>query len=278
MANLIRSAKSGSDWSNNDLKSYNITISSLTPNEFFPTSDLSLNHIDPAILNSRPDDASPALSDSAAQYLGYLDFACRATQQCFIDDFAQQCFIDDFVAETLKLLGFDERHTTVSTHHTIPLNVFGGSDHVVQVDVCLIHRPTLIPLVLIGNNSFTNRTDTEAQVVAEAVAAFQFNNEMRGKHGLLPLDIMTIPCITMTGTRPTFYLIPVTTELSDAVITGRYPATRTQVLWCVTMASLVHHANVGMEDEEYRKLALKHFLAFKELAKNHWVHVLEGVM
>jgi len=82
------------------------------------------------------------------------------------------------------------------------------------------------------------------------------------------------PSVTTAGTCPTFYLIPVTTELSDAVIHGRYPATRTLVLQCVTSARSV---STGMEDMEYRKLALRHFLAFKELAKSHWVKILEGV-
>ncbi|KAF8836673.1 hypothetical protein BDN67DRAFT_973863 [Paxillus ammoniavirescens] len=58
----------------------------------------------------------------------------------------------------------------------------------------------------------------------------------------------------MKSTRPTFYLIPVTTELSNVVITGQYPATQTRVLRCVTVA---RRASTGMEDTEYRKLALK---------------------
>jgi hypothetical protein len=32
-----------------------------------------------------------------------------------------------------------------------------------------------------------------------------------------------------------------------------------------------------MENTEYRELALRHFLAFKELAKIHWMRILEGV-
>lgn len=36
MANLIRFAKSGSDWNENELIGYNITISYLSPGEFFP--------------------------------------------------------------------------------------------------------------------------------------------------------------------------------------------------------------------------------------------------
>ena len=39
----------------------------------------------------------------------------------------------------------------------------------------------------------------------------------------------------------------------------------------------LHHASTGMEDVEYRKLALKRFLAFKALAEIHWRRILEGV-
>lgn len=82
MANIIRSAKSGSDWTDNVLIAYNITISSV-----FPVPDPSLDHIDPTILNSPPGTLDPVVSD----------LAVRATQETFIDDFA---------AETLKPLGF----------------------------------------------------------------------------------------------------------------------------------------------------------------------------
>jgi hypothetical protein len=266
--NLIRSAKSSSDWTGNELIAYNITISSLPPDKFFPTPDPSLEHIDPAILNSPPGDANPALSDATSGYLGYLDLAARATQECFIDDFA---------AETLKLLGFNERRTTVSTGCIIPLTICGKANHVAQMDVCLIHNPTFALLVLVQDKTLSNRTDPETQVVADAIAVFQFNNRKRRELGLDPLDTMTIPCITMTGTRPTFYLVPVTIELSNAVITGQYHATQTRVLRSVTVATHIRRASTGMEDTEYRMLALKRFLAFKTLAKSHWVHILEGV-
>jgi len=56
---------------------------------------------------------------------------------------------------------------------------------------------------------------------------------------------MTIPCITMSGTRPTFYLVPVTTELNDAVITGQYPATQTRILRCATVLTPRQYWNGG---------------------------------
>ncbi|KAF8067578.1 hypothetical protein FPV67DRAFT_1492517, partial [Lyophyllum atratum] len=65
MANLnaIRSAKSGSDWNRADLLAYNITISPVPPDEFFRhDADPSLNHLDPAILNSSPESDDPNFS------------------------------------------------------------------------------------------------------------------------------------------------------------------------------------------------------------------------
>ena len=269
MANIIRSAKSGSDWSRHELIACNITISLLPPGDFFLTPDPSLDYIDPGILNSPPGNDDPALSDAAAAYLDYLDLAAKATQKSFIDDFA---------AETLKLLGFNERRRiAVSTRYTIPSTICGDANCAAQTDVCLIHLSTFILLVLVEDETLINRTNAEARVIAEAIAAFQFNNDKRGERGLNPLDSMTIPCITMSGTRPTFYLVPVTMELNNAVITGQYPATETNVLKCATVATHTRRASTGMEDTEYRKLALKRFLAFKELAKSYWVRILEGL-
>jgi hypothetical protein len=87
---------------------------------------------------------------------------------------------------------------------------------------------------------------------------------------------MTIPCITMVGTRPTFYLVPVTRELSAAVTMGSLPTTKTLVLKCVTAPAHARRASEGMAETEYRRLALKRFLAFKTLAKSHWAKFLDG--
>ena len=246
---------------------YNIAVSSVVPGEFFPVPDPLLDHIDPAILNSPPGWPNPAtgVSDLAVKYLSYLDLATT--------------FIDDFAANTLKLLGFDEGNTIISIGHTIPLTICGQANCVAQTNVCLIHCSAFFLLVLVVDKTLSNnlKTDAEAQVIADAIAAFQFNNNKCRDYGLDPLDFMTIPCITMSGTCPTFYLIAVTMEPSNAVITGQHPTTQTQVLQCATVPTHSGHTDTGMEDTEYRKVALKHFLAFKELAKSHWMHILEGV-
>ena len=256
MAQLIRSAKSGSDWTGAELLAYNISITPTPPAVFFQSStDPSLDHLDPAILTS-PDANDPNLSAATADYLGYLDLANYVTQENAIDDFS---------AATLRLLGFNERHATVATHYSIPLTI-GGETRDAQTDVCVIYRPTTILLVLVEDKPFPNNANAEAHVVAEAIAAFQFNNEKRAARGQTAMEFMTIPCITMSGTTPTFYLVPVTVELSNAVMTAQYPTTQTRVLKCVTVV-YQRRISDGMADGEFRKLALKRFIAFKSLAK-----------
>ena len=74
----------------------------------------------------------------------------------------------------------------------------------------------------------------------------------------------------MVGTNPTFYLVPVTTELSNAVMTAKYPPTKTWVLKCGTFGAHQRQTGEGMAVTKFRKLALKRFLAFKSLTKRHW--------
>ena len=147
----------------------------------------------------------------------------------------------------------------------------GADDPVAETDVCLIL------LVLVNGNPLTEAGNAEAQAIAGAIAAFQLNTRTRRDYGLDPLDTMTIPCVTMTNTRPDFYLIPVTTVLSDAVMAGRHPTTQTQVLRCPIVDTRRRVLGIRMDDREYRKLAFKSFLAFKTLAKSHWVHILKGI-
>ena len=80
----------------------------------------------------------------------------------------------------------------------------------------------------------------------------------------------------MQDTRPTFYLVPVTTALSDAVACGTFPPPQTRVSYCPTLATDANHGNIRVEYKEYRELVLKRFLAFKELAETHWEYILEG--
>ena len=74
-----------------------------------------------------------------------------------------------------------------------------------------------------------------------------------------------IPCIsiTMSGTRPTFYLVPVMEELSRAVITGHYSLIETTtILKCVTVGCRIVLAGI--------QKACFATLVVKNLAESHW--------
>lgn len=249
----------GNDWGRNELLSYHITVDSIPPQEFFRQgANPSLTGLDPALMHSPL--GSTNVSDDTYRFLSYLDLATNAGQETVTDDFAR---------ELLHIVGFEERGYVLRTHHIIPLSICGDIDKVAQTDVCLLDRRSTIFLILQENRTVFNTSDPEPPVIAEAIAAYQQNNLKRARMGLSTLDTMTVPCITMIGTRPTFYLVPVTQELSDAVITGRWPEVETKVLKCVTFVS---HGQLseGMETPEYRRVAFKHMIAFKALAKTQW--------
>ena len=124
-------------------------------------------------------------------------------------------------------------------------------------------------ILLVLQENYSNRSDPQPQAIAEAIAAYQENNMRRRHLHLPPLNTMTIPCITMVGTCPTFYLVPVTQELSEAVVAGRWPKVETMVLKCVTAAGPNPRVTEGMEVPEYRRVALQRMIAFRAIAKSH---------
>jgi len=124
-------------------------------------------------------------------------------------------------------------------------------------------------LVVQDDNAIITDRNPEAQVIAEAIAAFQLNNNTRGQLGQPLLDSMVIPCITMTYTRPIFYLVPVTQELSQAVAFGLFPPNPTVVKRCVASPKSGRIFD-GMETPDFRQLALRHFIAFRTVAETHW--------
>ncbi|KIM45343.1 hypothetical protein M413DRAFT_24568 [Hebeloma cylindrosporum] len=79
----------------------------------------------------------------------------------------------------LELLGFNERRTVVATRYAIPLTIGADSNRIVQADVCVLHRPTMVLLVLIEDESLSNSTDAESQVVADAIVDSTTKTESR---------------------------------------------------------------------------------------------------
>ena len=102
--------------------------------------------------------------------------------------------------------------------------------------------------------------DPVPQLIAAAIAAFQHDNNVRGIHGGAPLDIKVMTGITMTGTTPTFFKIPVTLELADAIERGDYPANPTVV---AMHSPEIPRPGAGMLHLDNRRSILACFEAFK---------------
>jgi hypothetical protein len=259
MAGIIRSAKSGSDWTENELFAYNITVKTQSPVDFFGSAPSStLEHVDPHFLREPTED----VSDETYRLFQYLDLATRANN-------GQESAIDDFAKEILRLSGFEERGTLLRSRYAIPFTICGDASRSAQTDICLLHGNSTILLVLQEDKTVISSSNPEPQVIAEAIAAFQYNNRVRSQLGVHELDSMTIPCIAMIGTRPIFYKVPVTSQLNTSIITAQYPVATTIVTKCI-VASSSRRLSEGMEAPEFRRAALQYYDAFKTTARSLW--------
>lgn len=260
MAELTRSSKLPRDWTVNELLAYHITVEAQTPQQFFGIPDPPLDSIDPSLINSTIN--ADNVSDSTFQYLTHLDLATNGGQANMIHDFSR---------ETLRILGFAERGLVLISHFIMPLTICG--DHLcdVETNLCLLDRRSMVLLILRDDEPiFNNLAQPEPQIIAEAIGAYQHNNRKRQTRGLPILDAMTIPCITIVGRRPTFYLVPVTKALSNAVVTGQYPRAETKVMKCITFSPSSRWGREGMETPAFRHIAFQRFVAFRDLAKHYW--------
>ncbi|KIK61393.1 hypothetical protein GYMLUDRAFT_73383 [Collybiopsis luxurians FD-317 M1] len=240
MANIIRTPKSGNHWTGIELKAYNISIQNLPAKNFF----------------------NQDLPDSLHMTFKYLDLATRVNSA-----------IDDFAKGLLRMLGFEERNHVLRSRYPIPLTICGDSSRTAQSDICLIHHHQSTILLLIKEDkTLLGPTDPEPQVIAEAIATFQMNNRNRTRRGLQTKKIMSIPCIMIVGTRPIFYVVPVTEQLSEAVEQGQYPEHKTQVLRYVVGAGT--RLTEGMEQPDLNEEALKHYVLFRSFAKRLWSELL----
>jgi hypothetical protein len=174
--------------------------------------------------------------------------------------------LDDSTRGILRVLGFETRDYRLRSHLNIPFWICDRHS-VAHADVCLTKDlDAVLSLVVKSDKEFI---DLEARVIASAIAAFQYNDRDNQKCIPPVPNHMIIPCISMFFGRPTFYKVPVTTELSNAVETGQFPASPTIVERCVMDAGDMP-MSWAMELPKYRQLALPHFSAFHTVVKSCW--------
>ncbi|PPQ91613.1 hypothetical protein CVT25_012794 [Psilocybe cyanescens] len=263
MANLIRSAKSSSDWTLNELDSYNIHLERREALESFWSSDPA---VDPELFQYlEADDMQQARN---AELINLLDLAMLRS--------SGESAVDDFVVELLRHTGYVHRNRVACTRKDLPLLICGEWRHA-KTDVCIVDRRQNDILLLVQEDKYLEDReplDAHAQLVVEALAAFAESNAGRESFDLppfeskasipIPLTVSIMPGIVMAGTAPTFPKIPVTQELMNHVRYGMYPPTPTVVTYCFPpLPHPLRRRSDGMKPFNNRSQILSCYEAFK---------------
>jgi len=258
MAKLIRTCKSGSDWTDNELESYRISVQIQNEQTFFELQnyqfieDIDISYVPQGILTQECDNVS---DEQSYYFLRYLDLAMK------IKD-SEESAVDDFAVDLLKIMKYQSINHIIRTRKDIKLYMCGEYTHA-KTDVCIINDVEIL-LLLQEDKSHISQIDPEPQIIAEAIAAFQHNNTIRKKDlQIEPLQSITFPCITMIGTYPTFYKITITEELDTAIRHGSYPLNETIVQRFDPLIGTRRYSN-GMRPLDNRKRILKCFEAFRK--------------
>ncbi|KZV71473.1 hypothetical protein PENSPDRAFT_630163 [Peniophora sp. CONT] len=262
MANLIRTAKSGNEWTNDDLISYNISIEYEDASTFFETDEMPAPSVDEDVLTMEDRTKDPATIGSA-QLICHLDHSLKPTPR-------ETSRVVDFARVLLPILGYDGLSTVVCMRATIPFEVCGECRSTL-VDVCLedVARGDIplrdIPLVIQEDKRHMDDwLDARAQLVAGAIGAFARNNKLRREAGLPVVNSAIKLGIVLLGTTPTFFKIPVTADLVRHVQLGTYPQEKTIVSAHIpSVPSPLQLPSEGMKSLDNRYALLSCYQAFK---------------
>ena len=252
MANLIRSAKSGNNWTLNDLRAYNIQVVEQSLVEFFNQDQLP--PVPPSVRHfCETTDRALAPDDDTYKLLYCLDLAHN-------HKVGQEAAVDNFAARLLETLGYASGRRVIITQQTLPF-IICGTQRSAQTHICICNENGYLFLVQ-EDKRFENPEDPEPHLIAEAIAAYQRNNFIRDRVFHMPiLNEINFPGITLIGTSPTFYKIKLTAELNDAVMGGMFPANA--VIFYRHTPRLPRRNSEGMKPLENRTTIVQYYQAFK---------------
>src|SRR6202167_2821000 len=283
MANLVQSAKSGSSWGMNELIAFNIEVIDVNAQTFFGNAILPQLTVSPIILDNLEEPAGP-LRKADMDFFAYMEDA-------MIIPPGEESLVDDFAAFVLKMMHYDEGHRVIHLRKEMGFEMCG--QHVdAKTDVCVMERSGIgakyllliqedkvckpyicvskicLPVTL--SKRHLSRDDPEPQLIAEAIAALYENNRARKAAGLAKLQSKTFAGITMVGTAPTFYKIPVTDEILISLATSQYPPQVTTVEKLVPPVPFPERlANDGMKPLVNRRIILQCFEAFRQFVVSY---------
>jgi len=138
MANLLRSAKSGNNWTANELLAYNIEVQHATTTAFFNTVDLPETSVSETILNNLQEPAGPLskIERKFFQLMADVEYPC-----------AEVAAVNDFAVFLLSLLDYD--HDDRRLHTDKEMTFYMAGQHVgAKADVVLMDTERFLLLIL----------------------------------------------------------------------------------------------------------------------------------
>jgi hypothetical protein len=129
MDSLMRSAKSGSDWTENDLRAYNIQIRCEDVATFFGDPNLRLPEVDEEILTTL--EAEDMSSTPNTRLIRLLDRAMIPAPD------REESAVRDFAVQLFDILGYKGGNIIPRTRRSIPYLIC-GEWRVIMADICLI--------------------------------------------------------------------------------------------------------------------------------------------
>ncbi|KAF9185694.1 hypothetical protein BGZ49_004260 [Haplosporangium sp. Z 27] len=229
----MTNAKSGSDWTTSDLKYHNITIVNVPSfREFFEAEPPELPPNVRAFCDLTVD---PNNIQLAYNVIGNNRALMRTVTHLYMSTricINAESSVNDFAVKLLELCEYDEENRAVSTRPKINLLVRGVQKYAKPDVYVHTNDGNIVLLVQEDKNWYSGDTkyaDSEVQVVAEAIAAYQHNRKKDVIAHRPTVVVQCIPCIVMLGTYPMFYLITVSEMLSQAVSLGLHSPVVTEV-------------------------------------------------
>jgi len=256
LANLVRSGKPGSEWTVNDLLSYNITIETVDNEEqFFEIEG------DPPLPPEDMDGFLTYLDTTAADRAGDDDTA-NLLHTLQMAQTNAESWVDEFASRMLRKMGYEGRKRLVKVNQKLQF-LSGGALQTAQADVCVMSRDEVILLVQEDKRSPDGSVlGSEPQLVAEAIAAFHWNQDQATLRRRVPRTTMALPGILMIGALPVFYKIIITDELYSAVKATSYPTKQTIIYRFIpTYDGLINHA---MSELEVRRRVVQYYELFRK--------------
>ncbi|PPQ83398.1 hypothetical protein CVT25_003845 [Psilocybe cyanescens] len=269
LQHLVRS-KPGSEWNFVDLEVRNILVQDVDAATFFglPNGELpALTAVSPAVLNvpeieilqesDMPDSAQISKEDHV--FFKYL-------RRVGLYRFGKEAG-NDLIRHVLKMLDFDDGERLITTGREMILEVCGTRVSAkADTDVWDGYAHSL--LVQCEEYSALINEPNEP-LIAAAIAAFSENNYF---HLYKPRSLWTFYGIALTGSAPFFYKIPVTEDLVNDVVSGKYPAEPVIVQRLVPpVQDQRHYHQQGMMPVENRRIVFQCLEALRGVLSLHYM-------